>query len=143
MKTNIPLGAYLVVASAMLATVTVDGNPVEAADQPKLFVWPWGSTHTLQVSKTIDVSPGVRDLFVGWNDNETNTSRTVLADRAREYVAEYTKQFELSIESRYGFPTGCGWYDQNSTAQVQVDSDFLLVFTFNGWSGGSHSTSQT
>jgi len=129
------LGDYVLIDSDPGAIVTVDGSDLQVADQPKLFVWEWDSSHTIAAPSIVDISNDTRLVFTSWNDGNTNQTRTILADKAGTYVAEFKTQYMLNIQSPYGNPLGSGWYDEGSSVNVHIDSSYAFVFVFVGWSG--------
>ena len=138
---DFPLGAYVYFDSDEHVPLTIDDNTVEASDQPKLFVWNYGSTHTVNAQSMVSVSPGIRLSFRSWNDGSKELTRRITIDDPANYLATYKRQYELTLSSQYGKPTGSGWYDQGGTADVHVDSSYLFVFVFRGWTGDQQSNS--
>jgi len=74
-------------------------------------------------------------VFTSWNDGNKSASRTIT--QGGEYVANYTTQYNLNIESPYGNPTGAGWYDSGSSATISTDhkEGNIIQHIFTGWSG--------
>jgi hypothetical protein len=128
------LGDYVVIDSDLKTTVTVDGADLGTADQPKLLVWEWGSSHKITVPSMVDVSPGTRLVFTGWNDGSSDPTRTVVADKPSTFVAQFKRQHRLTLFSSYGNPVGSGWYDEGQSVNVHVESTYIFVLIFDSWS---------
>jgi hypothetical protein len=54
----------------------------------------------------------------------------------------YKLQFFLQVTSAYGYATGTGWYDANSTAVANVIPQVIQGHQFQGWTGSISSDSQ-
>lgn len=139
-ENTLKFGAYVAFDSQRAAPIIVDNKTVEPSSEPKLFVWDWYSNHTVYVPGIYEVSPNTRLVFLGWDDGNNNTLRTIVANRPTELVANYKEQLLLNITSPCGNQTNSGWYDKGTTAQVHVDSACWLIFTFVGWSGDIESS---
>ena len=74
-------------------------------------------------------------VFTSWNNGGTSASRAV--SHGGEYIADYQRQYQLTIESAYGDPKGEGWYDSGSTAAISITSPegAMIRRVFTGWSG--------
>jgi len=97
-----------------------------------------GSEVTLSVTQTaVEVSPGVRLVFVKWSGDVTSDSPSVTFKiyEPKKVIAEWKKQYYLNVVSQYGSPTGGGWYDEGSTAVVKVEPvvGFLIEYRFVKW----------
>ena len=95
--------------------------------------------YTITVADSIQVSPYERIVFRGWSTGVQDTTITVFLDRPMTLVANYARQYKLTIESQYGSPSGAGWYDAGSTAHVSIEDkvniNLFQVAVFTGWSG--------
>ncbi len=93
----------------------------------------------------INISSGIRELFVGWvgggagsyTGNQTNKELT-LYDNITE-TATWKRQYYLNATTDYGELTGSGWYDANSTVTVAINSNIITTgvgsrVVFDGWS---------
>jgi len=128
------IGDYVAVNTHPATYISVDGNNVSANSLPKLFVWPWGSTHSITASPVVTVSTGTRLVFQGWSDGSKEATRTLSADTSGELDCTYKRQYLLTIGSPYGGTAGSGWYDEESTVMVHVDSSAFFLLVFDGWS---------
>jgi hypothetical protein len=120
--------------------VTVDGVRYGSDQLPMVFDWATGSTHTLEVSPTIEGAIGVRYVFVQWSDDSKDATRTLTATEAASLTATFKTQYELTVTSDYGNPEGSGWYDANTKATFSVTTpvtDESGKRVFAHWSGDS------
>jgi len=118
------------------ATVlTLDGKSYLPGELPASFIWLSGSAHHLDIPLQVNTGEGTRLAFTLWNDGNKSVSRTIT--QGGEYVANYTTQYKLNIESPYGNPTGAGWYDSDSRATISIDptEGNMIQHIFTGWSG--------
>jgi hypothetical protein len=82
-----------------------------------------------------------RRIFIGWSgdSHDKEPSITVPVDGPRKLVANWREQFFLDVRSKFGSPSGAGWYDKGSIANVRVDRVLDLGNgtrrIFAGWSG--------
>ena len=127
------IGSYVFVDSnPPSAPINVDGSNV--SNFPRLFIWDWGSSHTLTAPQTYTTSPGARLVFTGWDDGAASSTRTII-DKPGTYTAQFKKQYFLSVNSPYGETFGSGWYDAGATANIHADSNAMFFYDFTGWSG--------
>jgi len=100
-------------------------------------------THEIEVPKTIVVSPGTRLIFTKWADGYTREIRTINVVKDTLIKPIYVYQYYLKIVSKYGQPTGEGWYTKSTVAEVNIVSQILLDkntrLLFSGWSGSIES----
>lgn len=117
------------------AVLTVDGEPYSEAELPASFIWAAGSVHTFGLSSQVDTEDGTRLVFASWGDGYGSVSRTL--SRGGEYTADYKTEYQLTIESPYGDPSGEGWYDSESLATISVapTQGTMVRRVFTGWSG--------
>ncbi len=102
--------------------VRVDDASYRGNELPKTIQWESGSQHTLAVEQVIEGDPGVRYIFVEWNDGSKEASRTVTASQGVSYTAKFKIQYKLTVESEIGDPQGSGWYDGGTQVTVSVTS---------------------
>lgn len=134
-STSFKIGSYVIVNSNPgMAPMDVDGSNV--SDYPHLFIWDWGSSHTLAAPQTYSVSQGTRIVFTNWDDGNSQSTRTVL-DEPGTYTAQFKTQYLLTVSSPYGGTFGSGWYDKGSTATIHADSNVMFFYDFTGWSGSA------
>jgi hypothetical protein len=108
------------------------------------------------IPNLISVSSEERLRFVQWSDGTGNITKrdfTLHENQTNSLSAEYLRQFLLSINSTRGTPSGGGWYDQGTEAQISIQSTVPFSgflgslggqYVFNGWEGdnvSSHTSS--
>ncbi|MFA5367964.1 MAG: hypothetical protein WC333_08805, partial [Dehalococcoidia bacterium] len=147
--------------------IQVEGNPVDIHMDSSHLVWAsYGTQYYLSVSaeqgtvsgsgwynarSTADTGEAqqiiddgnTRYVFKNWGvDNVTVTGNpvTIFMDKPHTATADYTTQYYLDVQSKYGNPSGEGWYDSNTVAQVSVTPivGTLIRHKFVGWSGSSY-----
>lgn len=123
--------------SVDVASLTIDGTIYSSENLPKSFSWVEGSEHTCVAPSLISSGDeGTQYLFTSWSDGDTSTSRTVIASEDAMYTANYMTQHYLAAESDYGEPSGGGWYDEGTTAEVETDDkigDDDTRYVFLNW----------
>lgn len=147
--TNLTFSVPVSVTVPTGATITVDGVAVTGT---QAFTWDPGSTHTLTVNATLQGTPGMRYVFVKWDDGTTQTTRTITAQQPGNYTATFKTQYQLTVNSDLGNPQGAGWYDAGTEATFSVtspqpESGFLDSLggkvSFQSWTGDSTAASLT
>jgi len=89
-----------------------------------------------------------RLVFSGWQGSSTGTSNTVtlVMDSPKSLIATWRAQCYLIVETKYGTPTGEGWYDVDSVAEFSVPDEVPMEpplgslggkYVFSGWTGDS------
>jgi hypothetical protein len=99
--------------------------------------------HAVIASSQVAVSPGMRELFVGWSGDATGTgitSNEILMDGPRRVGTTWRTEYELRIESPYGTVVGAGWYQSGSFATASLNASVVGTATgervvFTGWTG--------
>jgi len=114
----------------------VDGSESVA---PLVYNWPTGENHVIQVPTPQGDGLTRRYDFREWNDGGAREHNIVAPDTAITYLASFTANYFLKVESDYGTPLGSGWYVENSLAAVSVDSivdeSSRVRWKFTGWQG--------
>jgi len=88
-----------------------------------------------------------RRVFLGWSGDSQGreASITIPADGPKRVVANWRDQFFLRVQSQFGNPSGSGWYDGGSIANIRVDRIVELGNgtrrVFAGWEGDFRSDS--
>jgi len=132
--------------------ITIDGQDVA----PNVFWWNESSSHDVGVPAIL---PGgtsdTRYNFVSWQGAGSNRQFTVTVSGAATYVAQYTRQFLVTlIISPTGpavtvdgtSPTGALWFDEGTVHAFDAGAAPQLGvtgerFRFSGWSGAGTGTS--
>jgi hypothetical protein len=120
-----------------LATnVTVDGRrgPVVSLVQGGNVIYEFyrGGNHTITLSSIVQAQPGSRYVL-------TDPNWVFSTGGSKEF--HYKLQFYVQVDSEYGYATGTGWYDANSTATVSVVPTQTAAQEFRGWVGDVVSSS--
>jgi len=133
---NPPVYSITVSVSGLPSTYSTriysDGkyNVTINSEQPIRFTFGYETTHIISVDELLNGSRGVRYQC---KPNTLNVSS------AAAYTFNYTTQFYLHLYSAHGQPSGSGWYDQGTTAEISLEpsmSDEAGVrHIFLGWSG--------
>ena len=125
----------------------IDGIPYVTTQGDDLSVPVVSGEHTVDVASMYPLGEGVRAVFMKWEDNFSNSTRQLVAQRFEDIklVANYKIQYYLNLTSPVGIVKGEGWYDAGSTALLSVNpSEFrtqniLGLFgartTFAYWNG--------
>jgi hypothetical protein len=132
LNVNLPFGTNI---------LTIDG--VSYTSVPSYLLWIPGLNHTLIIPQMVAAGNATRYVFTTWDDGDTATTKVISKGY---YVANYNKEYLLSIDSVYGTLTGGGWYVDGTTAIFSVTPFIYLPDTkhiFTSWSGDFTGTSPT
>jgi hypothetical protein len=110
-----------------------------------------GTVLNLSVELFVYLKFGERLAFKKWSNNITDTNIEIIVDKPGFIEALWCKQYLLKAESPYGIVHGGGWYDENSTAFLRVNSSIVELGNgtrrvFEAWVGegeGSYSGMET
>ena len=105
-----------------VAPIKVDGVQYANDQVPLYFRWMEGSTHSFEAATTVQLHPDVRYVFDGWTDGASSEIRTVVASSSYTFVAQYRREYLLSVSSPYGVPSGPGWHKEGETANLSIQS---------------------
>ena len=98
---------------------------------------PWG-TYAILVPEVIPLSNVTKAVFVGWNDNVREASRTITISKNTRLHAAYRTQYDLSVSSPYGSTSGSGWYFEGTNASLSVNPDTVPAEGTAGMFGVRH-----
>jgi len=106
------------------------------------------SVETPVASEYANGTKGVRYVFEYWRVDQAKTSGnpiTIVMNRPHNLSTQYRTQYYLDVISEFGNPTGSGWFDANSTANISVTTPQGLGVqkVFDRWEGDQVSTSPT
>ncbi len=121
-------------------TIEVEGVPVRT---PASFWVEGGSSLYLQAREEA-LGPGERYALSFWGGGDFEEDGFLRVTDAGRYVAFFSHQYYLTIESEYGSPIGEGWHDAGSTVSIAVQTKLHVgekVCHFRGWSGDITSSS--
>lgn len=105
------------------------------------------STATLRVTNSIvNISDGTRLVFEGWNGGPSANSIMVLMNAPINMTVNWGRQYFVNVTTQYGYGTGIGWYNQNSTANLSITESFVKMsnesrIAFVEWSNGASNKS--
>ena len=119
-------------------TVEIDGTPTEAP--ASLWVDVGDAVYLLAAEEPL--APGERYALSHWGGDGISELLEVVD--AGRYVAFFSHQYYLSVESEHGSPMGGGWYDEGSLASVSIETEVSVggnIYRFQGWSGHVSSNS--
>jgi hypothetical protein len=131
-------------------TVTVDGVDVA----PNVFWWNDTSSHTVGVPATLAATSDTRYNFGSWQGPASTRQFSVTVSGAATYVAQYTRQFLVTLVISPSGPTvtvdganpaGALWFDDGSQHVFDANANPQAGgpgerFRFSAWSGASTST---
>jgi hypothetical protein len=86
----------------------------------------------------VNISRGEKDVFDGWiigNSEDRDDSINFNIRTPLEIRANYHREYFLQLNSIYGNPTGIGWYEDGSTATINIEKE-LVMPGFFGFLGG-------
>lgn len=103
------------------------------------------STAQLGVPRFLNISNGVRVMFVGWvgkgvgSYTGNNTAPSVMVDSNITETAVWKKQYYLNASTQYGSVVGAGWHDANTTVTLYLSQNIIAIgsgsrVVFNHWS---------
>lgn len=105
---------------------------------------PWGA-YAISVPEVIPLNNVTKAVFVGWNDNVREASRTITISRNTILQPAYRLQYDLSVSSPYASTSGSGWYFEGTNASLSVNPDtvpaeglagvFGVRHVFDHWTG--------
>jgi len=112
-------------------TFSVDGVDYTSA---QTFHWEPSSTHTIATTSPQPAGTGTRYVWGAWSNGGT-MSQDVAPASNTSYVARFTKQYQLTMQSAANGTTApaSGWFDAGSTQTISATPD--AGFGFNGWMG--------
>jgi hypothetical protein len=93
--------------------------------------------HSIQAQPLMDFGNATRLLFTSWDDGTKSPQRVLQLDGNASISAIYRKQYFVNVTSSYGTSAGSGWYDDKSTAAIQVQPpiDPQAKVIFSHWTG--------
>jgi PKD repeat protein/pimeloyl-ACP methyl ester carboxylesterase len=99
--------------------VIIDGSNYIA---PEIQQWPEGSSHTISISSLQELQIGTRHIFSSWSDGGTPTHTITVLSSSTNYIANFTTEHYLTVNSEHGSPTGSGWYAAGEEVTWSVTS---------------------
>ena len=110
-----------------------------------------GSTATLQNGGQTIGDAASRLVFEGWSVDgqrpQSSSTLNMVMNASHNATALYGQQYYLTVQTDQGVPSGSGWYDAGSTAQLTVSTPVCAQYgvriVFNGWQGDTYSQQST
>jgi hypothetical protein len=140
-------------AEPRMSSIVVDGVIYMPSQLPATFSWEDGSTHTIGIPSASTLEGNAKRYdFVQWNDQSQSLTRSIKVTDdmpLNHFIALFQTKYLLTIYSDHGSPSGAGWYDEGSPAELNMTANELFVETipgkarvaFTGWSTGYMPTS--
>ena len=121
-----------------LEPIKIDGEVAQTDSIGTLRIeLPWG-VHNVTIPTIIPGQNGVREMFVGWSDNESSASREINIGNNMTLHANYEEQYRLDVNSPYGTASGSGWYFKDEPANASVQPTSVFSEGILGLLGGRH-----
>ncbi len=122
--------------------VNVQSNPSGQAisvdevvySSPQTFSWAAGSHHTISAVSPQNGGTGTQYVWSSWSDGLGN-SHTVSPGSATTYTANFTKQYQLTMNTGTGgqVSPASGFFDSGQVVQVSATPN--SGYQFAGWTG--------
>jgi len=130
--------AYANYGTQFYLSVSSEHGSVSGADW-----YYYGATASTGVAQATITDGNTRYIFQHWDVDgiaKTGNPITISMNAPHTATAEYKTQYYMDVQSKYGVPSGEGWYDSDTAAQVSVTPvvGTLIRHKFNGWSGDSN-----
>ncbi len=123
-------------------TFSVDGTQYTA---PQTFRWQEGTTKNITVTSPQDDGAGTRNTFSNWSNGQSQNFTYSVPYNDDSFTANFTTQYQLTIVSAYGSPTGAGWYDAGTgvtfgvTSPIESGGTRSVFLSWAGTGSGSYS----
>ena len=110
------------------------------------------STTTISAPQYIYIGKYQRAAFANWSGNgygsytgSNNTAIISINGNVSEF-AHWKTQYYVNVSTEIGNASGSGWYDNNSTANIDINKNTYYLnnserFLFEGWNGANHNQS--
>src|SRR6266404_5245259 len=122
--------------------VNVQSNPSGQAisvdevvySSPQTFSWAAGSHHTISAVSLQNGGTGTQYVWSSWSDGLGN-SHTVSPGSATTYTANFTKQYQLTMNTGTGgqVSPASGFFDSGQSVQISATPN--SGYQFAGWTG--------
>jgi len=146
---SVSLNGVFIQSIPDLVTVKVSTNPagrsfsVDGVDYTaaQTFHWDVSSLHTISTTSPQTSGVGTRFVWESWSDDGT-MSHDVSPATSTSYVANFTTQYQLTMQTAVNGTTSppTGWFDAGATVSILATP--AVSYGFNGWTGtgsGSYS----
>ncbi|HID23892.1 MAG TPA: hypothetical protein EYP14_16040, partial [Planctomycetaceae bacterium] len=149
MDTAYTAEAQYTLAGAQLIVQTAGGPDSVRVDgmwylSPCTMFVSLGSGHEIYVDSINNFSAGSRYLFVGWADGASTVLRNVIINAGTTFTANFITEHYIVVDNGgHGTPSGEGWYGEDSTATIQIDTiadeSPRQRWRFEQWTGTTYS----
>lgn len=123
-----PLSADLTLDGAFVETISLNQSKMVTLEFTR------GGSHTIGLTPIINIEPGTRYVLYG-------TPWTFSSGGTRNFA--YQEEYYLQVNSQYGYKSGSGWYNANSTTTASITPTNVNGHQFQGWIGSIVSSSPT
>jgi PKD repeat protein len=127
--------------------VKIDGTAYTA---PKVMVWPAGSQHSIEAPSPQSGTTGTRYEFASWSNGQPRVHTYTVPTINSTLTATFNTQYQLTVTSARGNPSGAGWYNAGSKATVSVtspdpggDGTRYTLINWTGSGSGSYTGTST
>lgn len=121
----VELATLTIDVNPRITSITLDGRVYSTSDLPVSVDFLPGTDRTFAFSVPTTIGGEVqqpRYSFVSWDDALTSATRTVTISESASFVAEYGKQYYLTVGSDSGDSNGQGWYDSGTQVSLSADT---------------------
>ncbi|MFC1505646.1 DUF2341 domain-containing protein [Thermoproteota archaeon] len=111
--------------------IRIDSSPINGSDiiqvdsspiiTPYAEYWLEGDTHSLNALSPRTIS-GDRYTWSNWSDTGSQTHIYTVPGHSENVTAYYSRQFYLTLDSKFDEPLGEDWYDEGDDASFSVTS---------------------
>lgn len=125
--------------------VTVNGATSQTSLQGSVVLQlPVGQAYSISVPSPLQSGSSTRIVFLGWQDGNNDTLRSLFLDGDSKIVGSYKTQYALHVNSPVSQYSYSAWYDSGSVVTLRADNSasaswpFNLLglrYNFHGWSG--------
>jgi hypothetical protein len=123
------------------SVVTIDGVNYGVGDLPVSFWWDTGSSHSFSFASPLSAVGGKQYVWTNTTGLSTLQSDPLTVSGSGSVTGNYKTQYYLSLTtdpSGVNTPSGSGWYDAGTSANVSTDAFVDIVpgssrYRFNGW----------
>jgi len=128
-------------------SITIDSNPegllisVDGSNYtaPHIFQWNKGDSHTIAVASPQSGGAGTQYVYTSWSDGGDQSHTYTVPGSDATVTANFKKQYQLTVNSAHGSPTGAGWYDVGASAAFGVTTPESggagTRYVFTDWTG--------
>jgi hypothetical protein len=102
-----------------------------------------GFNTSISITNYVETSD-TRYYFIGWSGDFSGnvSSGTITMNSPKSLTGNWRTEYLLTLNSQYGAPTGAGWYQEGTIANISVEpiQGIIIRRIFDGWSGAITAT---